>query len=65
MAIKILDNCINCAACEEECPSDAIHRGDEIYVVDPGACTMCKDEYPSPKCVEVCPIEDCIVAAAA
>lgn len=27
MAIKITDECINCAACEPECPNGAIYEG--------------------------------------
>jgi ferredoxin len=34
MAMKIVDECINCAACESECPNKAISAGDPIYVID-------------------------------
>ncbi len=27
MAIKITDECINCGACEPECPNNAIYEG--------------------------------------
>ncbi|MFZ9451713.1 MAG: 4Fe-4S binding protein, partial [Bacteroidia bacterium] len=27
MAIKITDDCINCGACEPECPNNAIYEG--------------------------------------
>ena len=27
MAIKITDECINCGACEAECPNNAIYEG--------------------------------------
>lgn len=27
MAIKITDDCINCGACEPECPNNAIYQG--------------------------------------
>ncbi|RXM51853.1 4Fe-4S binding protein, partial [Chryseobacterium sp. CH1] len=27
MAIKITDACINCGACEPECPNSAIYEG--------------------------------------
>ena len=27
MAIKITDECINCGACEPECPNTAIYEG--------------------------------------
>ena len=33
MAIMITDDCINCGACEPECPNNAISQGEEIYVI--------------------------------
>ncbi len=62
MAMKITEECINCGACEPECPVSAISEGDEIYVIDPAVCVECKGHYDSPRCVEVCPV-DCIVKA--
>ena len=49
MAMLINADCINCDACEPECPNEAISPGEEIYVIDPA------------KCVMVCPV-DCIIA---
>jgi ferredoxin len=63
MPMKILEDCINCAACEDECPNDAISAGDDMYVVDPALCKKCEGEHDSPQCIEVCPIEGCIVDA--
>lgn len=51
MAYKITDECINCGACEPECPVEAISEGDEIYVIDPETCTGCG------ACAEVCPTD--------
>ncbi len=64
--MKITDDCINCAACIDECPTTAIFSaGDEYslegetkpaisddhtYIV-PELCTDCKS------CVEVCPVD--------
>ena len=31
MAIKITDDCINCGACEPECPNNAIYEGDDVW----------------------------------
>ncbi len=62
MAMKITDECIACGACEPDCPVQAISEGDTQYVIDPKKCIECKDHNPSPKCVEVCPV-DCIVKA--
>ncbi len=35
MATLITEECINCGACEPECPNGAISQGDDIYVIDP------------------------------
>ncbi|MBT7616823.1 MAG: 4Fe-4S binding protein, partial [Calditrichaeota bacterium] len=35
MSLTITDECINCGACEPECPNDAITEGDEFYEIDP------------------------------
>jgi len=57
-------DCIGCAACVDACPNEAISQGDDAYVIDEEKCTECKGEFDAPHCVEVCPIEGCIVAAA-
>ncbi len=59
MAMKVLEDCINCAACETECPNEAIRAGDPVYVIEADRCTECVGAYDSPRCVEVCPA-DCI-----
>lgn len=61
MAMKITAECINCAACEPDCPNTAISAGDSIYIIDPVKCTECVGAFDTPKCVEVCPVEGCIV----
>ncbi|MBI4701589.1 MAG: YfhL family 4Fe-4S dicluster ferredoxin [Deltaproteobacteria bacterium] len=61
MAMKINEECINCAACEPECPNEAITEGDEIYVIDPERCTECVGHSEEPECVAVCPVDDCII----
>ncbi len=61
MAMKITEDCTSCAACEPECPREAISEGDDRFVIDPVKCTECKDDG-GPQCVEVCPV-DCIVKA--
>jgi len=62
MAVTILSDCTNCAACEDECPTDAISRGDEIFVVATELCTDCRGEHPQPRCIELCPVEGAIAA---
>ncbi len=61
MAMVIVEDCISCGACEPDCPNEAISQGDTIYVIDPEKCTECVGAYDSPKCVELCPVENCIV----
>ena len=60
MAFKITDECIACAACETECPNEAITEGEEIYEVDPEKCTECVGFYDTQQCEEVCPVEACV-----
>ena len=61
MAMKIIDACISCAACETECPNHAISDGDPIFVIDTEKCTECVGAFDTPKCVEVCPVEGAII----
>lgn len=61
MAMYINEDCISCGACEPECPNEAISQGDTIYVVDVDKCTECVGAYDEPKCVEICPVDGCIL----
>jgi ferredoxin len=60
MSTYITTDCINCGACEPECPNDAISEGDEIYVIDPELCTECVGFYDHEACQAVCPVECCL-----
>ena len=51
VSYKITDECVACGTCAEECPSDAITEGDDIYVINQDECTECGT------CKEVCPTE--------
>lgn len=53
MAYKILDNCVACGTCIDECPVGAISEGD-IYVIDADTCVSCGT------CAGACP-NDAIV----
>ena len=55
MALKILDDCTACDACEPVCPNSAIRAGDPIYIIDPMKCTECVGAEDEPQCVLVCP----------
>ena len=35
MSTMITEECINCGACEPECPNKAISQGEDIFVIDP------------------------------
>ena len=61
MAMRILAECINCAACEPECPNEAISRSEtaDVFVVNGERCTECVGAHDQPRCIEVCPV-DCI-----
>lgn len=62
MAYKITEECISCGACEPECDiNSAVYEGETIYVIDPEKCTECVGNYETPRCVEVCPIDDCCI----
>ena len=60
MALVILEECTGCAACDEECPRDAISAREEVYWIDPEQCDECRSEASGPLCIEVCPIDGCI-----
>ncbi len=60
MAYYITSDCINCGACEPECPNTAISEGDPVYVIDPDRCTQCIGHYESSRCAEVCPVDSCL-----
>jgi ferredoxin len=60
MALKITEECINCGACEPECPNAAISQGDDIYVIDAAKCTECVGQNDSPACAGVCPVDCCV-----
>ena len=62
MAMKILDDCISCAACEPVCPTEAIYEGDVIFEIDTDKCVECEGYFDENQCVDVCPV-DCIVQA--
>ena len=60
MATHITDECINCGACEPECPNEAISEGDDVYVIDPNLCTECVGFHGYEACQAVCPVECCL-----
>ncbi len=66
----ITDECINCNACIDECPSNAIFASGEEYTLNgethaplsddytfivKDICTKCEGYADSPSCMEACP----------
>ncbi len=75
MALMITEECINCAACEPECPNTAIYEGgveyehngetfpalsEDLYYIVPEKCTECKGHHDEEQCVAVCPVDCCV-----
>ncbi|MCL4128414.1 UNVERIFIED_CONTAM: hypothetical protein GTU68_050810 [Idotea baltica] len=60
MAIIITDECINCGACEPECPNNAIYEEEDYYYIVPDKCTECVGFHEEPQCAAVCPVDCCV-----
>src|SRR3954469_21300263 len=60
MATLITEECINCGACEPECPNQAISQGEDIFVIDPLLCTECVGFHEKEACAAVCPVDCCV-----
>ncbi len=56
MAYVITDDCIQCGACEAECPDGAIAEVNGLYVIDASKCQDCGS------CESVCPTGACVPA---
>jgi ferredoxin len=62
MANKINDECIQCGACEPECPNEAISNNGATYVIDAAKCDECAANGGEFACAAVCPT-DAVVPA--
>ncbi|HHU35859.1 MAG TPA: 4Fe-4S binding protein [Treponema sp.] len=51
MAYIISDECINCGACEGECPVNSISEKDDKRIIDADTCISCG------ACAAVCPVD--------
>lgn len=76
MATMITDECINCGACEPECPNTAIYQGgvewlgldgathpaltNEFFYIVPEKCTECVGFFDHEACAAVCPVDCCV-----
>jgi ferredoxin len=59
MSRTITEECVNCGACEPECPQEAISQGDDYYVIDPAKCDECEGK-DSAACKDACPTDGAI-----
>ncbi|MCH9812928.1 MAG: 4Fe-4S dicluster domain-containing protein [Epsilonproteobacteria bacterium] len=61
MSVIISEECINCDACRQQCPVNAIvddaenPTGNSRYYVYPEKCVECVDIYEDPQCASICP----------
>lgn len=61
MSVIISEECINCDACRQQCPVNAIvddeHNptGEMRYYVQPEKCIECVGVYDDPQCAAICP----------
>lgn len=60
MSTMITQECINCGACEPECPNQAISQGEDVFVIDPKLCTECVGFHDEEACAAVCPVDCCV-----
>ncbi|SRR5579885_1489363 len=75
MATIITSECINCGACEPECPNTAIYAGgvnwelngevhpaiaQDTYYIVPAKCTECVGFHDHEACAAVCPVDCCV-----
>lgn len=60
MATIITEECINCGACEPECPNQAISQGEDIFLIDAALCTECVGFHDREACAVVCPVDCCV-----
>ncbi|WP_207063050.1 4Fe-4S binding protein [Motiliproteus sp. SC1-56] len=63
MPLSITDRCVNCYACQDVCPSQAISRGAQQFHIDPAACTECAGHFADPQCASICPVEEALLDA--
>ncbi len=75
MSTIITEECINCGACEPECPNAAIYEGGatwesngnshpalkaDYYYIVPEKCTECVGFFDAEQCAAVCPVDCCV-----
>ncbi|AEA83247.1 MULTISPECIES: 4Fe-4S binding protein [Pseudomonadaceae] len=63
MALQIVESCVNCWACVDVCPSEAISPGTAYFRISAHKCTECDGDYAEQQCASICPIEGAILLA--
>lgn len=63
MALKIVESCVNCWACMDLCPSEAIYLGSTHFQIHAHKCSECDGDYAEQQCASICPIEGAIERA--
>jgi len=60
VAYMITAECVNCSACEQECPVQAITAAADQYVIDPNICVDCDGYFEEARCKWACPVNACV-----
>ena len=60
MSHMITAECINCSACEMECPVRAIRPEADQYVIDVDICIDCEGYFKIARCKWACPVNACV-----
>lgn len=63
MAFTITEHCVNCFACLDVCPNEAILEARPHFRIEAKKCTECEGAYADPQCASICPIEGAILDA--
>ena len=61
MALQITEACVNCWACVDVCPNEAIYEDAPHFLIDDRKCTECLGDHAEAQCAAICPIECAIV----
>ncbi len=60
VSYMITAECVNCGACEQECPVQAISAAADQYVIDDVLCVECKGYFAEARCKWACPVNACV-----
>lgn len=63
MSFSINELCVNCWACVDVCPNDAIASAKPHFTITASKCTECIGDHDDAQCASICPIEGAILDA--